>query len=31
MRQFDDVVELFNEKFGKPATAMMDELYAAAC
>jgi hypothetical protein len=28
MRQFDDVVELFNEKFGRPATAIMDELYA---
>ncbi len=28
MRQFDDVVELFNEKFGKPATAIMGELYA---
>jgi hydroxylamine dehydrogenase len=27
MNQFDDVVELFNEKFGKPARAIMAELY----
>jgi hypothetical protein len=28
MKQFDDVVVLFNEKFGGPATAIMQELYA---
>jgi hydroxylamine dehydrogenase len=27
MRQFDDVVELYNDKFGKPARAIMAELY----
>ena len=27
MQQFDDVVELYNEKFGKPARAVMQELY----
>ena len=27
MRQFDDVVELYNEKFGKPARAIMQALY----
>jgi hypothetical protein len=27
MRQFDNVVELFNEKFGKPARAVMADLY----
>lgn len=28
-RQFDDVVTLYNEKFGKPGKAIMDELKAA--
>ncbi len=28
MDQFDNVVELFNDKFGKPAQAIMQELYA---
>lgn len=28
MRQFDDVVELYNDKFGKPAQAIMQALYA---
>ena len=28
MRQFDKVVELFNEKYGKPAQAIMQELYS---
>jgi hypothetical protein len=28
MKQFDDVVVLFNEKFGAPATAIMQDLYA---
>lgn len=28
MKQFDDVVELYNEKFGKPARAIMADLYA---
>lgn len=27
MRQFDNVVELYNEKFGEPATAVMRALY----
>lgn len=27
MKQFDDVVELYNEKFGRPARAVMAELY----
>jgi hypothetical protein len=27
MQQFDDVVELYNDKFGKPAQAIMAELY----
>ena len=27
MKQFDDVVELFNEKFAKPAQAIMEALY----
>ncbi len=27
MKQFDDVVELYNEKFGKPAQAIMQALY----
>ncbi|MEN8180001.1 MAG: multiheme c-type cytochrome [Pseudomonadota bacterium] len=27
MKQFDDVVELYNEKFGKPAQAVMRALY----
>lgn len=27
MKQFDDVVELYNEKFGKPAQAIMMSLY----
>jgi hypothetical protein len=27
MQQFDDVMELYNEKFGKPAQAIMDALY----
>ncbi len=27
LRQFDDVVELYNEKFGKPARALMEALY----
>lgn len=27
MRQFDNVVELYNDKFGRPAKAIMDELY----
>ena len=27
MRQFDDVVELYNEKFGRPAVAIMQTLY----
>src|SRR5574341_1042178 len=28
-RQFDDLVELYNDKFAKPATAIMGELYKA--
>jgi hypothetical protein len=28
MKQFDDVVELYNEKFGKPAQAIMQALYS---
>ena len=28
MLQFDNVVELFNEKYGKPAQAIMQELYS---
>lgn len=28
MQQFDKVVELFNEKYGKPARAIMQELYS---
>lgn len=28
MRQFDDVVKLYNEKFGTPAEAIMRDLYA---
>lgn len=28
MTQFDSVVELYNDKFGKPAQAIMQELYA---
>lgn len=28
MAQFDDVVELYNEKFGKPAQAIMQALYS---
>ncbi len=28
-KQFDDLVDLYNEKFAKPATAIMDELYKA--
>ncbi|MEA3303368.1 MAG: multiheme c-type cytochrome [Pseudomonadota bacterium] len=28
MQQFDNVVELFNEKYGKPAQAIMQELYS---
>ena len=28
MKQFDSVVELYNEKFGKPAQAIMQDLYA---
>ncbi len=28
MQQFDDVVELYNDKFGKPAQAIMRELYS---
>jgi len=28
MLQFDNVVELYNEKYGKPAQAIMQELYA---
>lgn len=27
MKQFDDIVELYNEKFGKPAQAIMQALY----
>lgn len=29
MTQFDDVVTLYNEKFGRPAAAIMGELYAS--
>lgn len=28
MKQFDDVVKLYNDKFGKPARAIMADLYA---
>ena len=28
-RQFDNLVDLYNDKFAKPATAIMDELYKA--
>jgi hypothetical protein len=28
-KQFDDLVELYNDKFAKPATAIMNELYKA--
>jgi len=28
MQQFDNVIELYNEKYGKPAQAIMDALYA---
>ena len=28
MKQFDGVVHLYNEKFGKPARAIMQELYS---
>lgn len=28
MRQFDEVVELYNEKYGKPARAIMQDLYS---
>jgi hydroxylamine dehydrogenase len=28
-RQFDNLVELYNQKFAKPATGIMDELYKA--
>jgi hydroxylamine dehydrogenase len=28
-KQFDDLVELYNDKFGKPASAIMAELYKA--